>query len=272
MAVTNFIPSVWESAILERFSVANMLIPGLNHEYEGTLASGNTVKITGFTTPTIVDYAAASRVITPAAMTDNTQSLIINQERAFSIVKDDIDSVQAAGSLEPVTRDAGNALAEDSEATVIAALKAQGTSAGTAAITTPDLAYAAVLAIRQALVKAVVPTSDRVLAVSPEFATLLLGSGSKLTTFDPIGDEPIRNGVIGRLLGFVVVEHPQLTHTANRPAAIGFHSKSVGYVGQIQKVEAGRMENKFADYVRGLNVFGTKVLRATAVQTYLPAA
>ena len=272
MAVTNFIPTLWAPAILERFNVANMLIPGLNHEYEGTLAAGNTVKITGFTTPTIVDYAAASRVITPAALTDNTQSLVINQEKAFSIIKDDIDAIQAAGSLEPVVRDAGNALAEDAEATVIAALKAGGTSAGTAAITTPALAYAAVVAIRQALVKAVVPTSDRVLAVSPEFASLLLSDTSKLTSFDPVGDEPIRNGVIGRLLGFVVVEHPQLTHTSNRPCAVGFHSKSVGYVGQIEKLEAGRMETKFADYVRGLNVFGTKVLRATAVQHYLPAS
>ena len=272
MAVTNFIPTVWSSAILERFNVANMLIPGLNHEYEGTLAAGNTVKITGFTTPTIVDYKAALRVITPAAMTDSTQSLVIDQEKAFSIIKDDIDAAQAAGSLDAVTRDAGNALAEDAEAVVIAALKAGGTSAGTAAIATPDAAYKAVVAIRQALVKAVVPTSDRVLAVSPEFASLLLDSNSKLTTFEPVGDEPIRNGVIGRMLGFVVVEHPQLTHTANRPAAIGFHSKSVGYVGQIDKLEAGRMETKFADYVRGLNVFGTKVLRATAVQTWLPSA
>jgi hypothetical protein len=272
MAVTNFIPAVWSAAILERFNVSNMLIPGLNMEYEGILSAGNEVKITGFSTPSIVDYKAAGRVITPAAMTDTTQSLLINQEKAFSIIKDDIDRIQAAGSLDPVVRDAGAALAEDAEATVIAALKAGGTSAGTAAIGTADAAYAAVLAMRTALVKAVVPNSDRVLAVSPEFAALLLGSGSKLTSFDPVGDEPIRNGVIGRLLGFVVVEHPQLTHTANRPAAIGFHSKSVGYVGQIQKLEAGRMETKFADYVRGLNVFGTKVLRPTAVQTYLPTA
>lgn len=272
MAITNFKPTLWDAAILERFNTANILIPGLNHQYEGTLSSGNTVKITGVNTPQIVDYAAASRVITPAQMTDTTQSLVIDQEKAFSFIVDDIDRVQAAGSFEPVTRDAGAALAEDAEATVIAALKAGGTAAGTAAVTTADLAYAAFIAIRQALVKANVPTSNRIMAVSPEAASLLLGSGSKLTSFDPVGDEPIRNGVIGRLLGFTVVEHPQLTHTANRPAFIGFHAPSVAYVGQIQKTEAGRMETKFADYIRGLNVFGTKVLRPTAVQTWLPSA
>ena len=272
MAVTNFIPTLWAPAILERFNVANMLIPGLNNEYEGTLAAGNTVKITGVNTPTIVDYAAASRVITPAAMTDTTQSLVINQEKAFSFIVDDIDRVQSAGSFEPVTRDAGAALSEDAEATVIAALKASGTSAGTGAITTPALAYAAAVTLRTALVKALVPNSNRILAVSPEFAALLLSDTSKLTSFDPAGDEALRNGVIGRLLGFTFVEHPQLTHTSNRPAAIALHAPSVAYVGQIEKTEAGRMETKFADYIRGLNVFGTKVLRATAVQTYLPAS
>lgn len=272
MAITNFKPTIWSAALLERFNTANILIPALNHQYEGELRAGNTVKITAVNTPTIVDYAAASRVITPAAMTDTTQSLVIDQEKAFSFIVDDIDRVQSAGSFEPVTRDAGAALSEDAEAVVIAALKANGTSAGTAAITTADLAYAAAVTIRTNLVKANVPSSNRVLAVSPEFAALLLGSASKLTSFDPAGDAALRNGVIGKLLGFTVVEHPQLTHTSNRPCAIGFHAPSVAYVGQIEKVEAGRMETKFADYIRGLNVFGIKVLHATAVQHYLPAS
>jgi hypothetical protein len=272
MAITNFKSTVWDAALLERFNTANVLIPSLNHEYEGTLAAGNTVKITAVNTPQIIDYAAASRVITPAQMTDTTQSLVIDQEKAFSFIVDDVDKVQSAGSFEPVTRDAGAALSEDAEAVVIAALKAGGTSAGVAAIATADAAYAAVVSIRTGLVKANVPTTDRILAVSPEFAALLLGTGSKLTTFEASGDDALRNGVIGRLLGFTVVEHPQLTHTGNRPAAIGFHANSVAYVGQIEKTEAGRMENKFADYVRGLNVFGTKVLRPLAVQTWLPSA
>jgi hypothetical protein len=108
--------------------------------------------------------------------------------------------------------------------------------------------------------------------VSPEFASLLLGEGSKLTTAEIAGDGELRNGVLGKLLGFTVVEHPLLTHTSSRPAAIGMHGPSVGFVGQIAKVEAGRMELAFADYVRALNVYGSKVLRPTAVQTYLPSA
>ena len=271
MAIANFIETIWSAALLEPFKAAQYLVPAVNHQYEGELASGNTVKVTAITTPSIQNYAT-SRTLTIDALSDTTQSLVINKEDAISFKVDDVDRVQAAGSFEPVTRDAAKALAENAETNLLADLKANGTSAGTGAITTAALAYAAVLSIRTAMVKAKVPVSDRILAISPEFAQLLFDSTSKMTSFDPVGDGPIRNGVLGQMLGFTVVEHPLLTHTSNRPAAIGLHAPSVAYVGQIAKVEAGRMELAFADYVRVLNIYGTKVLRATAVQTYLPAS
>jgi hypothetical protein len=272
MAVTNFIPQIWSAALLEAFKQSNVIIPTLNRQYEGEVAVGNTVKITGITTPAVQNYATA-RTLTIDALSDSTQSLLINQEKAISFKVDDVDRVQAAGSFEPVTLDAGRALAEDAEDYVIAQLKAGGTSAGTSAITTPANAFAAVVSIRQALSKAKIPAAQRYLAVSPEFASLLLAEGSKLTSADSAGSAgELRNGVLGNLLGFTVFEHPQLTHTSNRPAAIGYHGPSVAYVGQIAKVEGGRMELAFADYIRALNVFGSKVLRSTAVQTFLPAS
>lgn len=271
MAISNFIPTVWSAAILENFKAAQAIIPTLNRQYEGEVANGNVVKITGITSPSVQDYSL-TRSLTVDALSDSTQSLAIDQMKAISFKVDDVDRVQAAGSFEPVTADAGRALAEDAEAYIIAQLKANGTSAGTAAITTPALAFGAVVTLRQALSKAKVPAANRYLVVSPEFASLLLAEGSKLTSANGATDGELRNGVLGNLLGFTVIEHPLLTHTSNRPCAIAYHGPSVGFVGQIEKTESGRMEGAFADYVRSLNVFGAKVLRATAVQTYLPAS
>lgn len=272
MAISNFIPTIWSAAILENFKTAQAIIPTLNRQYEGEIANGNTVKITGITTPAVQDYAL-TRGLTVDALSDSTQSLAIDQMKAISFKVDDVDRVQAAGSFEPVTADAGRALAEDAEQFIINAMKTNGTSAGTSAITTPAHAFAAVVTLRQALTKAKVPASQRYLVVSPEFASLLLAEGSKLTSVNTAGsDGELRNGVLGSLLGFTVIEHPLLTHTSNRPAAIAYHGPSVGFVGQLDKTESGRMENAFADYIRALNVYGAKVLRATAVQTFLPSA
>jgi len=271
VAVSNFIPTVWSASILENFKIAQAIIPTLNMNYEGEIASGNVVKITGITTPSVQDYSS-SRTLTIDALSDSTQSLSINQEKAISFKVDDVDRVQAAGSFDPVTADAGRALAEDAESYVIGLLKA-GTSAGTSAVTTAAHAFAAAVSLRQALGKAKVPNSNRYLLVNPEFASLLLSEGSKLTSADAAGSAgELRNGVLGNLLGFTVIEHPLFTHTSNRAAAIAYHGPSVAYVGQIAKTEAGRMELSFADYIRSLNVYGSKVLRATAVQTFLPAS
>jgi hypothetical protein len=271
MAISNFIPTVWSAAILENFKVAQAIIPTLNRQYEGEIANGNVVKITGITTPNVQDYAL-TRGLTVDALSDSTQSMNIDQMKAISFKVDDVDRVQAAGSFEPVTADAGRALAEDAEQYIINLMKTTGTSAGTGAITTPAHAFGAVVTLRQALGKAKVPASNRYLVVSPEFASLLLAEGSKLTSADATTAGELRNGVLGNLLGFTVIEHPLLTHTSNRPAAIAYHGPSVGFVGQLDKTESGRMETAFADYIRALNVYGAKVLRATSVQTYLPTS
>lgn len=271
MAVTNFIPAIWSAALLESFFASQIIIPTCNRQYEGEAAKGNEVKITGVNTPSVQNYAT-SHTHTIDQLTDTTQSLLINQEKAVAFAVDDVDRVQAAGSFEPVTAAAGSALAEDSETYVLTQMSTNGTSVGTAAISTAAAAYAAVLAMRTALGKAKVPSAGRYLAINPEFSALLLNESSKLTSADTAGtDSELRNGVLGRLLGFTVLETPLLVNS-NRAAAIAYHGASVGYVNQISKTESGRQELAFADYVKSLNVYGAKVLRATSVQTYLAAA
>jgi hypothetical protein len=271
MAITNFIPAIWSAALLESFFASQVVIPTCNRQYEGDASMGNEVKITGVNTPAIQNYAT-THTHTIDQLTDTTQSLLINQEKAVAFAVDDVDRVQAAGSFEPVTAAAGSALSEDAETYVITQMSTNGTSVSTAAIADAAAAYASVLNMRKALSKAKVPSAGRYLLVNPEFSALLLGSDSKLSSVDSAGsDGELRNGVLGRLLGFTVLESPLLVNS-NRAAAIGYHGASVGHVSQISKTEAGRQELAFADYVKSLHVYGSKVLRATSVQTHLAAA
>lgn len=271
MAVANFIPAIWSAALLEAFFASQVVIPTCNRNYEGEASKGNEVKITGVDTPDVQNYAT-NHTHTIDQLDDTTQSLLINQEKAVAFAVDDVDRTQAAGSFEPVTAAAGSALAEDSETYVITQMSANGTSVGTSAITDAAGAFAAIGNMRTALAKAKVPMAGRYLAVNPEFAELLLGNDSKLMAADSAGsDGELRNGVLGRLLNFTVLETPLLVNSS-RPAAIAYHGASVGYVSQISKTEAGRQELAFADYVKSLHVYGSKVLRATAVQTHLAAS
>jgi hypothetical protein len=198
--------------------------PGLNHQYEGELASGNTVKITAITTPSIQNYATA-RTLTIDALTDTTQSPG-HQQGGRDLVQGRRRRPRPGGRLvrarHPRRREGPRR-----ERRAEPARRPQGERHlgrhrrdhhGRARLRGRRLDPSGA---RQGQGSVLGP----LLAVSPEFAALLLGESSKLTSFDPVGDEPIRNGVIGRMLGFTVVEHPLLTHTSNRPCAVGLHGR-----------------------------------------------
>lgn len=271
MAVTNFQSTIWHAALLENFHQSTFVVPTCNSEYEGDIVNGGeSVNITGFTSPTIGSY---SGTVTTQALTDSTQALAIDQKKYYSFSVDDVDRAQSAGSFEPITRDAAAGLADDAENFVLTTMLSGGTSAGTTAVTTPALAFSAIAAIRTALVKAKVPTAERYLVVNPEAAGFLMGEASKLLPADTAGtDETLRNGVIGRVLGMTVIESPSSSLTnSSKPVFIGYHGPSFAFASQLLKTEAQRMEAAFADQIRGLHVYGGKVLRATAVQHYVSA-
>lgn len=260
MAIDNFIPEVWSASVQTAFAANQVIIPTLTTSFAGEATRGNTVHIIGAVTPTIVDYKAASRVINAEALSDTNLDLLIDNEKAFAVKVDDIDVVQAASNFDAWVAAAGRALAEDAESAVIAELVDGGTELSTTVPTTGAEARAEVLKLRTAMSAAKVPANGRYLAVSPAYAELLLEGLSDAGFAGSDGE--LRNGVIGRLSGFTVVESPLMTGTG----AIAYHSAMVAFVGQIDKIEAVRSANSFADVVRGLNVYGVKVVNGDAVQ------
>jgi hypothetical protein len=273
MAIDNFIPEMWAAGVTQSFIANQVVIPTLNTQYSGTASRGNTVHIINATTPTIVDYAAAGRSITAEALNDTEVQLLIDQEKAFSVNVDDVDRVQAAGDFNAWTEAAGRALAEDAEEYVIAQMLAGSTDANTGTavkVDTPAEAKAAIRAIRKAMTSAKVPSGNRFVIVNPDFADLLLQDLSDVSVAG--SSTELRDGQILRLYGMDVIETPLITLSgAARPAAIGYHQDMVAFVNQIDSLESLRNPTKFADIVRGLNVYGAKVIKSEAVVRYVSA-
>lgn len=271
MAIDNFIPEIWSAGVQQAFTANQLVIPTLNTAFSGDARKGNTVHIINATTPTIVDYATAGRVIDPEALADTEVSLLIDQERAFSVNVDDVDAVQAAGSFDAWVQAAGRALAEDAEEYAIAQLLAgatNGQESTPVAVDTFAEAKAALQKIRLLMAKAKVPTAGRFVAVNPAFADLLVGGLSDVALAG--GSNELRNGQVARLFGMDIIETPAFAE-ATKPVAVGYHESAAAFVSQIDKVESMRNPNKFADIVRGLNVYGAKVTRPTGVVKYVSA-
>jgi hypothetical protein len=267
MAIDNFIPEIWAAGVTQSFLANQVVIPTLNTQFTGQVTRGNQVHIINATTPTVVDYAAAGRTITAEALADTEVLLNIDQEKAFSVNVDDVDKVQASSEFGPWVDSAGKALAEDAEEYVIAQMVAgaSNANAGGATVETPAEARAAVRAIRKAMSNSKVPTGDRFMVVNPDFADLLIDGLSDAAVAG--GTEELRNGQILRLYGFNIIESPLIAEET--PTAVGYHSAMVAYANQINSLEALRNPTKFADIVRGLNVYGAKVIKSEAVVKFV---
>lgn len=343
MTISNFIPEIWAAALLEAYHSSAVVTPTVNHDYEGEAAKGNTVHITTITSPTIIDYKAANRTITPEDLSDTDLDLLIDQEKAFGFYVDDVDKKQAAGSFDAVTNDAGAALVEDAESYLMSQMLASGVTANRTGSTTATLtaaavagatsletsvsiasgttitvgygpnvetvtttavsgssspytltvpalkydhasgesvttageistfteAYNALKSCRTALGNCKVPSAARFAVVNPDFSDLLLDPSGNLAKANEAGQASnLQNGAItGRLLGFsAVLETPLLNPGV--PTVIGYQAAGAAFVSQMDTVEALRSPTKIADIVRGLHVYGTKIIRPTSVQVF----
>ena len=73
-------------------------------------------------------------------------------------------------------------------------------------------------------------------------------------------DELIKRGVVGQYDNYDVKSTNNVYRDATHVYCIVRSDKAVAFAGQINEVEAGRMEKRFSDYVRGLDTYGAKII------------
>jgi hypothetical protein len=279
MAITNFIAEIWASQMLMQYWEETVFAPLVNRDYEGELQKGNQIHIAGVVPPAIKDYAtgvSGARTTAADPISDTGIDLLVDQERAFDFYVDDIDRAQAAGSMDQYTAAAGLAMGEDVDQFIAATLIAGATAAAGPQVTTQaaagvvsgDEAFDIVADVALTLNKAHVPKAGRVLAINSMFHRQLVSASSKLTEVNVSGDpQGLRNATVGMLLGFRVIVSENLPQTTHQQV-VGFNSASTAFVSQIQKVEAMRAQDKFADRLRGLQVHGCKVIKTAGTAAW----
>ena len=125
-----------------------------------------------------------------------------------------------------------------------------------------------------------VDTQDRWLVIDPVFMELLSDENSKLVNAD-YAEASVKNGlVLNNLAGFRVYVSSNLpsvgtgagtTGSANQNANFGVlvagHGSAVATAAQLSKTETYRDPDSFADIVRGMHLYGRKILRPEAIVT-----
>jgi hypothetical protein len=219
--------------------------------------------------PTIGDYTAHSDISVEAL--DTTEAtLTIDVAKYFAFEVDDVEQRQvrnAGGMMAEAARRAAYKL-RDAADQYIAGLMAEDVDSGNVLTDTTaesgDTAYEILVELAVKLDRANVPSEGRWVVVPPEFYGKLLTS-DLFARVDASGTSAgLRNAVVGEAAGFAVLKSNNVPSGDASPAGdlvIAGHPMAASFAQQINKVEARRMELRFADMVRGLHLYGAKVFR-----------
>ncbi len=262
MAVTNFIQSVWSAKILNALEAKSVLTKNCLRTYEGDCKFARSVKILGVGEPDIVNYDGTTPLTYPK-MSDVGQDLVINQGRAFAFLVDDIDEAQSVPGLkEEYQRKSSHKLYLERDTYVANLIKGVTSNVTTC----EELSEAGVKA---AIDDAIVELRERhfdeegVIELSPKAYNLFKNNLTEISTNNP---DLISNGKIMGYDGFEVVMSTNMAKDGNYVYCDVRGKKAIAFVAQIEKVEAQRSREFFADEVRGLDVFGAKVIDEARIQ------
>ena len=290
-----FLPSVYSKKVLNFFRKASVVEAITNTDYAGEISAyGDSVKIIKEPVISVSDYTRGSDT-TDTKLTDQEITLVVDSAKAFKFIVDDIETNMSHVNFKEVaSSSAAYALKDAYDAAVLATMFAGVSASGPDHIIGADAAAgtggvaettasvdllgsdgtgvdAIDLMARMArlLDDQNVPEEGRWFVAPPSFYEELSQSGSKLLSVDfNAGQGSIRNGLVssGKLRGFDMYKSNNIaaTSTATGKVMAG-HMSSTATANTILSTEVLRDPTSFGDIVRGLHVYGAKVLRDDAL-------
>jgi|TARA_R100000278_G_scaffold10321_1_gene11909 hypothetical protein len=276
----NFLPIIYSQKVQKFFRTASVVEDITNTDYAGEIENfGDTVNIIKEPTITVSSYTRGGQ-INIQNLADDQLQLTVDQANAFAFKVDDIEERQSHINFEALATSSGAYALKDSyDENVIAAMfsgagttvgsDGSGTDTGFGSSETDPTDILANSAKR--LHAADVPTDNRWFLGTPEFYEQLGQASAKLMDASVTGDatSPLRNGNVmdGLVNGFrlYMTNNFAASSTSNYFKVMFGHMSSTATANQIAKTEVVRDPDSFADIVRGLHIFGRKVLRTEAL-------
>lgn len=279
MSLLNFRPEIWSANLLVALRKSLVYSALSNRDYEGEIsAAGDTVRITSIGRPTIQNYVPNSTVITPEQVNDSQRTLVVDQSKFYAFAVDDVDARQAKGNVIPQSmNEAAYGLADvmDQYMANLLLLGVQtanqlGSITVNSATTPTDFYDKVLVPLKVKLDLANVPTAGRSIVVRPEAHGCLLRDLRFIAVNESGTSDGLRNGMVGRAAGFdIVLSNNAPNTTGSEYAAIAGNSTALTFAEQINKVEAYRPQSSFSDAVKGLALYGGKLVRPDSLASAL---
>jgi len=297
----NFQAEIYSQKVLKFFRRASVVEDITNTDYAGEIENyGDTVRIIKEPTVSISAYTRGA-VVTPQDLADDEITLEVDQAQAFAFKVDDIEERQSHVNFEAMATCSGAfSLKRNYDKNVLQAMLdgagikgASGsieTDSNLGTASTPvtvagsdagdDVVNLMALMARK-LDEQDVPEENRWFVAPPRVYENLYKAGAKIVEVQVTGDDtsPLRNGLVTnqKIMGFTLYKSNALRQSADATTTtdmvsvsgvgtgenvvLAGHISACATANSIAKTEVIRDPDSFADVVRGLHVYGRKVLR-----------
>ena len=264
MSVTNFISTVWSENLYTSLDKRYVAVANCSRDYEGEIrGKGSVVKICGVGEVNVGDYTKNTDMTVPQTLSDTVRELKIDQAKFFNFQIDDIDRAQSSPKLmDAAMKIAADALANQADRYVYSLYDQAGNSITVDHYSSNESIINKIIEARRMLYEANVSNaSDIVVEVSPVVAELLLKEKIALA---PENGESLETGCIGSIAGCkIFVSNNIAVHSEG---SIDEHKclirtkRAIAFAEQLSEIDAYRPETRFADAVKGLHLYGAKVV------------
>ena len=284
----NFIPEIWASKLIENFYDTTVLAQISNTDYEGSISAyGDVVNIR--TTPELTVRPYQKGMTLTVERPDKPKiQLNIDQGDYFAAVEDDVDKVQADINLmDTWSKDASERMKIAIDAKVLTGMltdihaQNRGSAAGrisaninlgvsgTPLQVTRTNVIDVLVDAGQVLTEQNAPPDSRFAVIPSWMASLIKKSDLKDASFSGDGVSMARNGRIGSIDGLTLY----VSHNINRVLDSTFncfsvpvgHKMGLTFASQMTNMESIRAESTFGNIIRGLQVYGYKVVKPEAL-------
>lgn len=280
----NFIPEIWSGKMIENFYDATVLAAIANTDYEGEIRQyGDTVNIRTTPNITINNYVKGQTLSVENPDKPKLQ-LVIDKGEYFACVEDDVDKIQADINLmDRWSKDASERMKIKIDQRIltdilpdISALN-KGATAGrisgninlgtTATALAIDKTNVVDLVVNMGTVldEANTPERDRFLVIPAKMAGYIKRSDLQDASLTGDGLTPLRNGRLGMIDRFTLYVSHNLNVSSGKFSVVGGHKMGLTFASQMTNMETIRSETTFGNIVRGLQVYGYKVVKPEAL-------
>jgi len=284
-----FMPAIYSQKVLKYFRRSSVVEAITNTDYAGEIENfGDTVKIIKEPSITVSAYTRGSTV-NAQDLTDTEITLVVDQGNYFAFKVDDIEERQSHLNWEALATSSGAyALKKQYDYNVLTNINSNastdttnlGAASSAISCNTGNECANLISTGARMLDEADVPEEGRWCVAPPQFYEILRQADAKLMDASVTGESmsALMNGAVTarKVHGFTLYQSNAIavgstgsdstatfgpSSTSGETNVLFGHMSAVATASHIAKTEVVRDPNSFADIVRGLHVFGRKVLR-----------